>query len=244
MAGINYEDLPCLQVISELNNIPQLTASDPDTNMPSKVHFDYYSVYRFLQLCRYSKVISVKIIFCFNNIRSLNANFDHLTQMLADLGFLFTLIGLTETWINNYSDQGTVHYLLGYRFISQPTSLTAGGVGAFICNDINFYVRADLSSSIDECEILWVEMVNKSSKIILCGIIYRHPNSNVETFLNKLFSCIDIINGEGKLCALLGDFNINLLNFETHKPTEEFINTMSINFYEPHIIKPTRITFN
>ena len=44
MAGINYEDLPCLQVISELNNIPQLTVSDPDTNMPSKVNFDHYSV--------------------------------------------------------------------------------------------------------------------------------------------------------------------------------------------------------
>ena len=62
--------------------------------------------------------------------------------------------------------------------------------------------------------------------------------------MNKLFSCIDIINGEGKLCVLLGDFNINLLNFETHKPTEEFINTMCINFYEPHIIKPTIITYH
>ena len=35
---------------------------------------------------------------------------------------------------------------------------------SFICNDINFYVRADLSSSIVECEILWVEIVNKSSR--------------------------------------------------------------------------------
>ena len=62
--------------------------------------------------------------------------------------------------------------------------------------------------------------------------------------MNKLFSCIDIINGEGKLCVLLGVFNINLLNFETHKPTKEFINTMCINFYEPHIIKPTIITYH
>ena len=44
MADINYEDLPCLQVILELNNIPQLTASDPDINMPSKeINIDYYS---------------------------------------------------------------------------------------------------------------------------------------------------------------------------------------------------------
>lgn len=51
------------------------------------------------------------------------------------------------------------------------------------------------------------------------------------------------MNKEGKLCALLGDFNANLLNFETHKPTEEFINTMhEYNFFEPHIVKPTRIT--
>ena len=61
--------------------------------------------------------------------------------------------------------------------------------------------------------------------------------------MNKLFSCIDIINGEGKLCVLLGDFSINLLNFETHKPTEEFINTMCSNFYEPHIINPIIITY-
>ena len=169
----------------------------------------------------------------------MNANFDHLTQMLADLSFPFTLIGLTETWINNCIDQGIVHHLRAYTFISQPTSLRArwggGGVGAFIRNDINFYVRADWSSSTDECEIPWIEIVNKSGKNILCGIVYRHPSSNLETFLNKLFSCIDIINGEGKLCVLLGDFNIYLLNFETHKPTEEFINTMCINFYEPQL---------
>ena len=52
------------------------------------------------------------------------------------------------------------------------------------------------------------------------------------------------MNKEGKLCALLGDFNVNLLNVETHKPTEEFVNAMSTNFFEPHIVKPTRITYH
>ena len=111
--------------------------------------------------------MSVKIINYFSvlncNVKSVNANFDHLTQMLADLSFPFTLrlIGLTETWINNCIDQGIVHHLPGYTYISQPTSLRAGGgggVGAFICNDVNFYVRADLSSSTDECEIFWKKL--------------------------------------------------------------------------------------
>ena len=64
-------------------------------------------------------------------------------------------------------------------------------MGAFICNDINFYVRADLCSSSDEGEDLWIEVVNKFSKDILCCIMYRHPNPNLETSLNKLFSYIN-----------------------------------------------------
>lgn len=244
MTGTNLEDLPCLQVISELNNIPRLTASDPDSNMPSKVNFDYYSVSDFINSTDIQNSnlpkSSFSVLNC--NIRSLNANFDHLIQMLADLSFPFSFIGLTETWINAYSDHSMVCHLPGYTFISQPTKLRAGGVGAFIHYGINFHIRDDLSSSTDEYEMLWIEIENKSSKNTLCGIIYRHPNSNLDLFSNKLFSNIEIINREGKLCALLGDFNINLLNFEIHKPTEEFINTMSANFYEPHIIKPTRIT--
>ena len=40
----------------------------------------------------------------------------------------------------------------------------------------------------------------------------------------------------------MGDFNINLLNFDSHANTELFVNTMgSYNFY-PQILKPTRIT--
>jgi len=113
MAGINCEDLPRLQVISELNNIPQLSASNPDTNIPSKVNFDYYSVN---DVCNCADIqnsyplTSFSVLNC--NIRSLNANFDHLTQVLADLSLPLTLFGLTETWINNYTDQVIVHHLL------------------------------------------------------------------------------------------------------------------------------------
>ena len=49
-------------------------------------------------------------------------------------------------------------------------------------------------------------------------------------------------NTENKYCFLLGDFNINLLNYDTHSQTEDFINTLNSCFFELHIIKPTRIT--
>ena len=40
----------------------------------------------------------------------------------------------------------------------------------------------------------------------------------------------------------MGDFNINLLNYESHNPTEEFINNMSVYCFQPHILQPTSIT--
>ena len=47
---------------------------------------------------------------------------------------------------------------------------------------------------------------------------------------------------EGKLCLISGDFNINLLNYNKHPLTEDFIITLGSFFLEPHILKPTRIT--
>ena len=40
----------------------------------------------------------------------------------------------------------------------------------------------------------------------------------------------------------MGDFNINLLNYDTHTDTAEFLDTLATYCFQPHIIKPTRIT--
>jgi hypothetical protein len=42
--------------------------------------------------------------------------------------------------------------------------------------------------------------------------------------------------------VILGDFNINLLNFESHVGTENFINTTSSYCYSPQILQPTTRT--
>ena len=40
----------------------------------------------------------------------------------------------------------------------------------------------------------------------------------------------------------MGDFNINLLNYESHPPTDDFINNLGVFCFQPHILQPTRIT--
>ena len=66
MDGTIFEDLPCLQVISELSSIPCLSASDPDSNMPSKVNFDYYSS---LLLLNFIIPVIFKILICLNHFQ-------------------------------------------------------------------------------------------------------------------------------------------------------------------------------
>ena len=130
----------------------------------------------------------------------------------------------------------------GYNFISQPTITNAGGVGFYLNQNITFSKRDQFSTSKQDYEGLWVEVENKHQRNIVCGIIYRHPKGNVETFLEYLYDVIESVHNENKLCILMGDFNVNLLNFESHPATEQFLNSLGTNFFHPHILKPTRIT--
>ena len=50
------------------------------------------------------------------------------------------------------------------------------------------------------------------------------------------------IANESKLAFIMGDFNINLLNYENDTPTGDFINNMFSNQFQPFILQPTRVT--
>ena len=45
-----------------------------------------------------------------------------------------------------------------------------------------------------------------------------------------------------KNCVLLGDYNVNLLNYENHNKTSTFYDTLSSYGYRPLILQPTRVT--
>ena len=61
-------------------------------------------------------------------------------------------------------------------------------------------------------------------------------NSN---YLNKL---LENISKEQKSIFLLGDFNVNLLNYNEHNQTSKFLDSIASNSFIPLILKPTRIT--
>ena len=69
-----------------------------------------------------------------------------------------------------------------------------------------------------------------------CHNIWSIFNCN---YLNNL---LENISKEQKLIFLLGDFNVNLLNYDEHNQTNEFLDSLASNSFLPLILQPTRIT--
>ena len=79
--------------------------------------------------------------------------------------------------------------------------------------------------------------------VIAC--LYKHPNMDAlyfkNNYLNEIFK---IISKEWKQVLLLGDFNTNLLNYNDHQPTNDFLGSLASNSFIPYILNPTRITIS
>ena len=103
----------------------------------------------------------------------------------------------------------------GYDFIQTPTKSSFGGVGMYIKSGYDYKVREDLSNSIHMvAESVFIEISKNSTKSMLIGCLYRH-HSAVTDFINSFL--LEVLTNIGKeknkICALLGDFNVDLLKF-------------------------------
>ena len=82
---------------------------------------------------------------------------------------------------------------------------------------------------------------SKANIIICC--IYKHPSMDLNDFnTNYLNNLLDKVSKEQKSVFLLGDFNVNLLNYNDHNPTNEFLDPLSSNSFVPYILQSTRLT--
>ena len=198
--------------ITSSSNIPHLTDLDADLNMPLDSNFGFYSIHDFHSNYDISECLlsgqSFSLINC--NIRSLSANFHKLSNMLSELYFPFSLIGLTEIKQKIGESPISNTDLYGYQFLSQPSLSNAGGVAFYINNNLNFSIRPEFTTTTDDFEALWIEVHNNCHSNLLCGIIYRHPNGDLGRFIHYLNSTVDRINQENKTCIIMGDFNIEL----------------------------------
>ena len=102
--------------------------------------------------------------------------------------------------------------------------------------------RNDLTLDNDSIDSLFIEIEEKDHRNVIIGVIYKPPNFNSGDFIDSLNTILSRIESEQKDCFLLGDYNFDLMKYQTHGDTESFLNTMNTYCYRPLITKPTRVT--
>ena len=104
----------------------------------------------------------------------------------------------------------------GYKpFIFDSTKTTRGGTRFYINESLQINVRDDVKfKSPGNIESAFIELMFPSTKNFIIGCICRHPSSSISI---HHFTSDYIEPLLGKMCSLMGDFNIDLLKSDTMK---------------------------
>ena len=170
------------------------------------------------------------------------ANIDKLKSMLVCLQALPYVIAVTETWLND-STFDQVH-IPGYNFHSNHCiGKTGGGTGLYLLNSLEYKIRSDCNfSDSDTIESIFAEISNPHGKNIIVGSVYRPPNQNYMSFIDKFCEILSLTSINNKLCYIAGDYNLDFLHCNDHTPTQQFIENLFSYMFVPTINRPTQIT--
>ena len=158
------------------------------------------------------------------------------------MNFCFTIIGVSETCIcDRECSSNFVPELPGYYFESVPTPLSTGGVGLFIDQNCKYRILERVSNSCYRA--LWIEHHLPNNKKSVCGVTYRQHN-NANEFLDYLSDFLERLCRQNINIYIMGDFNIDLLKYETCSYTQTLLQTMQSFSMFPVVDKPTRVHGN
>ena len=232
----HVDQLPSFESISRLTSLPNLSDFDIDENLQHSIDSRYFTLSEISHLDSHSGDLSI----LHTNIRSLALHYDELVSLAAVTNRNFSVIGVSEMWNSKDNPIVTNVEIPGYKLYTTLSSSQNGGVCLYVQQSFVSKPREDLDFSSGEFETVWVEVENKNSKNVFFSCTYRHPDSDI-AILTSHFQGI-FSKQSDKAIFIMGDFNVNLLNYDSHNPSNDFINTMFSNSFLPCFHHPTRIS--
>ena len=219
--------------------------SDPDENFFKESYFTdtkYFSAEEAKLKPSCSKSNSFSLLHL--NIRSLQRNFDKLTEFLDNLDFEFKVICISETWCSKNVRCNILYKIRNYNSIHQirGNGKAGGGMAMFIHNTLIYNMKPDLSINNDNIEALCIEIVNNNGKNILINTQYRQSAGLYSEFEKYMKDFTNKVKNNGKDLYIVGDMNLNLLDHRSNSKVKEYLNIVSQNLLIPMINKPTRVS--
>ena len=226
------DSVPSFEVTSQLTNLPSLQDYDVDEHLSSAINSNYHTI----QNLSNSNISHKDFSLLHMNIRSLSCHFDDLHSLLVNLNVKFDVVGVSETWDSIKNPVSTNVNISGYSFFSTKSKSQNGGVGLYIKTGLGPVPRPDLNASTDHYETVWVETENTKDKNILICCAYRHPSYDPEIFTDYMQDLLSNSSVTNKQVYILGDFDIDLLNYDSHISTGNFVNLFLSQHFLPYIV--------
>ena len=214
--------------------------NDIDEESVEKINSRYYSCEEFYGL---DNKKDFKIVH--SNLNGYVSHADDFHEFLVQSSNKPDVICISETSVFNEESIPADSCLENYSkpFLTNTLS-SKGGVAIFAKDHQDIFERDDLKlEGNKEFEAVWIEIKKKGSKNIIVGCVYRHPHTaNLKDFSDYINMCLVKLNKEGKEVFITGDFNIDLLKYESNSSYRDFYNLVTSNGFLPLILQPSRIT--
>lgn len=169
----------------------------------------------------------------FLNIRSLVSHFFEFRDTLISNNF--TICGVSETRLDNTIPTENLS-IKGYDFVRCDRNRQGGGVGVYLRSDLD-YVVLQSSKNIEQ---IWLKICVNNVTMIF-SIVYRPPDISRNFFFDEFGNTLSLLLPTADYVFCLGDFNINLLNYESTdaKYVVQILEGMGM---KQLLNQPTRIT--
>ena len=232
--------LPNDNVFSEALNInTKCCNEDLDENSVQNINCKYYPCSEF-----FNQDNTKDFNILHSNVNGYISHSENINQFLANCTkTTFDTICITETSLNKDKILPINSLPLDYDYVCTPTLGTKGGTMILINKIHDFYQRDDLNIQTKEIESVWIEINKPKKKNIVIGCLYRHPHfNNLDDFFLYINSTLTKLSKEKKDIYLAGDFNLDLMKYNTNTKSRDFNNIITSYGYLPLITQPTRIS--
>ena len=248
-------------ISKDLKNIYSITSDNSDNNDEIQTelgnchYFTETELNNFLIQKRISdsshlKLLSLNIANLLSKLKSLKL----LLQNISNESNQPNIVTISETHLNEsknygYSNTELKNLLPGYQFFHKDRkNKKGGGVGIFIENKLADNVSIEKNDYFQEevFESITTKIsdfpTESGSKNLIILTVYRQPgDGNLRRFLDLLQNWLQTYDKRSNEIIITGDFNLDLLRYEIHQSTSEYLDLMISHGLLPAITKPTRI---
>ena len=208
-------------------------------------HLDFEDMSKYFSIEQYNNTFPSNVNNIFSimhmNTRSILKKIDKINIFFASLKKNPDIFSVTETWLSDSNKHtATINGYKAYH-LTRANCHDHGGVSCYINDALGTELVEEYSYINELIELLTIK-VKVCEEYYLISTVYRPSSKQIDVdvfdkMINKLLKN-DIFKKSKHI--LIGDFNINLLEFSTHLPTNQFLNTMQNFKYIPLIARPTR----